>query len=126
MHLLYLDDSGSADNPKEHCPGAWGRLHLPERQVYRFTHELDNLAARLVPSKPESVEFHASEIFSGREEPWKSLTRRTATGNDQGSPRRAGEFKRQCSRSPPFFRIVRPSPASTPMEVAFEDICSRF
>ena len=65
MYLLYLDDSGSAGNKNETYL-VLGDLSLFERQVHWITNQLDNLAAKLCPSDPRSVEFHASEMFSGR------------------------------------------------------------
>jgi hypothetical protein len=73
MFLLYLDDSGSAENPQERYL-VLGGICVYERQVQHFTQEMDKIAERLVPGRPETVEFHASEVFSGRVEPWDSLT----------------------------------------------------
>src|SRR5262249_10104935 len=74
MFLLYLDDSGSAGNATEQFL-VLGGICVWERQVNHFTLELDKIAARLHPTDPDSVEFHASEIFSRRVPPWNSLTR---------------------------------------------------
>lgn len=61
MYLLYLDDSGSAQNVNEPYL-VLGGICIFEHQVNHFTQELDNIARRLNPADPDSVEFHASAI----------------------------------------------------------------
>ena len=68
MYLLYLDDSGSTKNKSEtHL--VLGGMCIHEHQINYFTNQLDSLAVRLDPVNPDSVEFHASAIYSGREHP---------------------------------------------------------
>lgn len=69
MYLFYLDDAGSAANPNEDYL-VLGGISIYEAQAYWFTQELDKLASTIDPSDPYSVEFHASEIFSRRQQPW--------------------------------------------------------
>lgn len=69
MFLLYLDDSGSAENANEETL-VLGGICVFERQAHYFTQRLDDIAGRINPADPASVEFHASTIFSGREPPW--------------------------------------------------------
>jgi hypothetical protein len=124
MHLLYLDDSGSADNPSEQYL-VLGGICLYERQVQFITQELDKIASRLIPGHPETVEFHASEIFSGRVEPWKSLKKEqrrdvikevlAVLWNSYDSARAFATVVHKAS-------FV----GTHPMEKAFEDVCSRF
>jgi hypothetical protein len=71
MYLLYLDDAGSPGNPAEEY-FVLGGVCVYEAQVEWFSRELDKLATPY-DKNPEDVEFHASTIFSRREEPWKSL-----------------------------------------------------
>jgi hypothetical protein len=124
MYLLYLDDSGSAANPKEEYL-VLGGVCIYERQIQHFTHELDKIADRLVQGKPETVEFHASEVFSGRIDPWKALTKDqrrdvikevlAVLANSYDSARAFATVVHKASFG-----------GKHPMEVAFEDICSRF
>ena len=64
MHLLYLDDSGSADNKNEEYL-VLGGICLFESQVHYVTAELDRIADRYRPSGADAVEFHASVVFLG-------------------------------------------------------------
>ncbi|MYH52281.1 MAG: DUF3800 domain-containing protein, partial [Gemmatimonadetes bacterium] len=79
MHLLYLDDSGSAGNPNEEYL-VLGGVSVFEAQASWITRRMDELAESIDPRDPHGVEFHASEIFSRRREPWKGLTRDEARG----------------------------------------------
>lgn len=79
MHLLYLDDSGSASNANEDY-FVLGGVSIYEAQAHYFTQELDKLAQTIDSSDPYSVEFHASEIFSRRVLPWKNMTSNEARG----------------------------------------------
>lgn len=72
MYLLYLDDSGSAKNQNEQYL-TLGGVCIFEHQASYFNQELDCLARKLKPTDPDSVEFHASAIFSGRIDPWNTL-----------------------------------------------------
>ena len=72
LYLLYLDDSGSAANRAEsHL--VLGGFSVFERQLHWLSRELDKLAEEIDPSDPNAVEFHASEIFSGRTPPWDGM-----------------------------------------------------
>ena len=79
MHLLYLDDAGSAGNAKEQYL-VLGGVSVFEAQSYWITQELDKLAGDINPENPHSVEFHASESFSRRRQPWKGLSQEEARG----------------------------------------------
>ena len=79
VHLLYLDDSGSAANAAEDYL-ILGGVAIFEAQVDYLTRELDSLAESIDPANPHGVEFHASEIFSRRSAPWKGMSRDDAIG----------------------------------------------
>ena len=124
MHLLYLDDSGSARNPEEEY-FVLGGISVFEGQVHRVTIELDQIAESIDPADPHGIEFHASEIFSRRIPPWKGMSRQEAQGviiavlrtfdNLYGSARAFA-----CSVHKASF------PSQDPVELAFEDLCNRF
>ena len=124
MHLLYLDDAGSAANPNEQYL-VLGGVSVFEAQSQWITQQLDNLAEGINPCDPHGVEFHASETFSRRSWPWKKLSQEEARGmiksvlsvlRDADGPARA------------FACVVHKAsyPHLDPMEIAFEDLCSRF
>ena len=124
MHLLYLDDSGSAKNARE-AYLVLGGVSVFEAQASWITRQLDDLAEKINPGDPHGVEFHASEIFSRRRQPWKSLNRDEA----RGVIKSVLEVLADAYDSARAFACVvhkASYPDRDPMEVAFEDLCSRF
>jgi hypothetical protein len=124
MHLLYLDDAGSAANSNEEYFVLAG-VSVFEAQARWFTQELDRLAQSIDPSNPTQVEFHASEIFSRRTDPWKSMSREEATGSIKA-------VLQVLAKSHDNVRVFACAvnkasyPSCDPVELAFEDLCSRF
>lgn len=124
MHLLYLDDAGSAANPNEEYL-VLGGVSVFESQAHWITQELDNLAAGIQPADPHGVEFHASEIFARRNAPWRGMSREEA----QGVIKAVLDVLRRSYESARAFAcaIHKASfPSQDAMELAFEDVCSRF
>jgi hypothetical protein len=124
MYLLYLDDSGSAGNVNEEYL-VLGGICVFEPQVNYITTELDAIAQRIQPSNPDGVEFHASAIWAGRVPPFDAMSReeRRAIIKEvlrvfASSYRWAKAFA--CAVHKPSY------PNHDPMEIAFEDLCSRF
>ena len=74
MFLLYLDDSGSTKTTAEQYL-VLGGVCVPEHQVNDLTHAMERLALKYDAADPDSVEFHASAIFTGKQKPWDSLKR---------------------------------------------------
>jgi hypothetical protein len=124
MHLLYLDDAGSAGNPLEQYL-VLGGISVLEAQAEWFTRELDKLAASIDPADPAALEFHASEIFSRRTAPWKGMTREEAQGVLKAV---LGLIPASYDTARVFACAVHKAsfPSQDPMELAFEDLCSRF
>lgn len=125
MHLLYLDDAGSASNPNEEYL-VLGGISIFEAQAHWFTQELDNLAATIDTANPHGVEFHASEIFSRRTYPWKKMERREEA---QGVIKAVLDVVRRSYETARVFACAvhkASYPGCDPMELAFEDLCSRF
>ncbi|MBI2502809.1 MAG: DUF3800 domain-containing protein [Candidatus Latescibacteria bacterium] len=124
MHLLYLDDSGSGPNKSEkHL--VLGGVSVFEAQAHWVIQQMDKLAESIDPKSPHSVEFHASEIFSRRAKPWNGMTVDDARGVIKavlqiiaGSYDSARAFA--CAIHKDSY------PGRDPMELAFEDLCSRF
>ena len=91
-----------------------------------FTRELDRIAERIYPADPHIVEFHANEIWNGRGLPWSTIKDR---GERRAIIREVLQvFANSYDRAKAFACVVhKPSyPGQDPMEVAFEDLCSRF
>jgi hypothetical protein len=103
-----------------------GGLSVFEAQADWFTRELDKLAESVNPGKPMSVEFHASEIFARRQPPWKGMRKADAQGIIKavlqivaGSYETARVFAYAVEKN-------SLSAGTDPVELAFEDLCSRF
>lgn len=124
MHLLYLDDAGSANNPNEEYL-ILGGVSIYESQAQWVTQELDKLAQSIQPADPHSLEFHASEIFARRMPPWREMSRGEAQGVIKAV---LGVLRRSYDSARAFACAVHKAsyPDKDPMELAFEDLCSRF
>jgi len=72
MYLLYLDDSGSPGNTNENY-FVLGGICIPETSVRWLSNVLDKLAESIDNNQPEKIEFHAAEIFRGKDHPWKNF-----------------------------------------------------
>jgi hypothetical protein len=75
MYILYLDDSGSANNASEEY-FVLGGVAVPEYRIRKLSYELEKLADSINPNNAGSVEFHASEIFSGKHGIWTNFCNR--------------------------------------------------
>lgn len=124
MYLLYLDDSGSTRNPAEEY-FVLGGICVPEPSVRWLSHQLEELAREINPADPRAVEFHASEIYSGRKTPWDRFNKSA----------RADTIKRvlltlqQAHADVVTFAwaVHKPSfPNTDPVLKAFEELSSRF
>jgi len=124
MHLLYLDDAGSATNPNEDYL-VLGGVSVFEAQAHWVTQQLDGLAESIQPGNPYDVEFHASEIFARRTTPWRNMSKEEA----QGVIKAVLRILRDSYDSARVFAcaVHKASFSNTDlMELAFEDLCSRF
>ena len=124
MHLLYLDDAGSVGNVNEQYL-VLGGVSVFEAQSHWITQQLDTLAENLNPGDPHSVEFHASEIYARRSQPWKGLDQQEARGTIKSV---LDVLSNAYGTARAFACVVHKGsfPNRDPMEIAFEDLCSRF
>ena len=124
MRLLYLDDAGSVDNASEQYL-VLGGVSVFEAQSHWITQQLDTLAESLNPGDPHGVEFHASEIYARRSQPWKGLNQREARGTIKSV---LDVLASAYDTARAFACVVHKAsfPNRDPMEIAFEDLCSRF
>jgi hypothetical protein len=127
MYILYLDDSGSAQNPQEKNL-VLGGISVYERHTYWFTQKLDELATKIGEQDhrdPKNIEFHAYEIFAGRIAPWNRFNKleRIRIVKDVLHIIRQSYVQNRI-----FACVVNKASYSDrdPMEIAFEDLCSRF
>jgi len=124
VFLLYLDDSGSVGNKNENY-FVLGGIALPENSARWLTYELEKIAESVYPDDPRAAEFHASEIFGGRGPIWSRFNRCNRI-------RLIRNVISVLDRANPQIRVFacavhKPSyPGEDPVELAFEDISSRF
>jgi hypothetical protein len=124
MYLLYLDDAGSPANKAEDY-FVLGGICVYEAQVEWISREIDKLATPYNAANPEDIEFHASSVFSRREEPWKSMSADEA----RGLLKSVLSVVRSSYDTARLFAcaIEKKSYSSIdPVEMAFEDLCQRF
>jgi len=123
MHLLYLDDSGSAANPNEDY-FVLGGVSVPEKSVRWLSFQLEQIAQEINPADPKQVEFHASDIFAGREI-WSRFNRQERINTIK---RVLLALSQAHSEIVTFACAVHKKSFANedPVQKAFEDISSRF
>jgi hypothetical protein len=124
MHLLYLDDSGSTQNPNEEYI-VLGGVSIFETTAFYLSKQLDELAEKIDPENPQLVEFHASEIYSRRTHPWDKMSRDEA----QGIIKAVLKIFADSNNSSIAFAcaVHKKSFKSTDgLQIAFEDLVERF
>lgn len=125
MYILYLDDSGSIQNTKEDY-FVLGGVCAPERTIGWLTSKLDDHASTIEGVDSSRIELHASEIFGGRTLPWNQYKKREERINIiKGT---LDTLKNAGTDTVVFACAVHKSSyiRQDPMEIAFEDLCSRF
>jgi len=101
-----------------------GGVCVYEAQVEWFGREMDKLATPY-DKNPEDVEFHASTIFSRREDPWKSL----GVDEARGLLKSVLQIAAASYGTARLFACAihkKSYPNADPVELAFEDLCQRF
>lgn len=126
MYIMYLDDSGSPSNPNEkHFVLAGVIMH--ESKMKWVNEGLDTLAKEFDPSNPMSIEFHASEIFSRRRGIWKSLSKDAAISTIKNVLKIIPNESRDNKICVVGCVVDKNSfSRMDPVELAFENLCSRF
>lgn len=121
MHLLYIDESGTLNDPKQ--------LHIVlagvcifEKQTYWLGEEMDKIAARFNAADPGSVELHGSPMMNGKKF-WRQLSVK-----DRVAAIKDALTALTLSSSRVFACVIRKSVvgAKDPIEMAFEQLASRF
>lgn len=125
MHILYLDDAGSASNPTERH-FVLGGVALFERQVYWLSRELDEVVQNIgwPPEETASIELRASSILSGNKR-WRKLEK-----SQRPAVVRHGlaALNATHGQSVLFASVIDKAAVSPedPVEHAFEQLCNRF
>jgi len=123
MHLLYADESGSTNDPKQQHFVLAG-LSVFERQGFWISTELDNIAAEINPADPGSVELHDSPMFGGKNM-WRKIPKETRV---ELIKRALGVLANAHVSNRVFGCVINKAAISPndPVEFAFEQLSSRF
>jgi hypothetical protein len=124
MHILYVDDSGSPDNPND-AFFVLGGISVFERGLYHLIKAADDLVASFGIGNANDIELHGSPMYSGRSGVWKTIPDRPRR---EDMLRRALALLRNQSSVKLFAVAVDRAAISPqdPVEVAFEELCNRF
>lgn len=124
MHILYVDDSGSPDNPND-AFFVLGGISVFERGIYHLMKAADDLVASFELGDPQDIELHGSPMCSGRDGVWRSIRDRVKR---EAMVRQALGLLRNQSSVRLFAVAVDRAAVSPrdPVEVASEELCNRF
>jgi hypothetical protein len=124
MHILYVDDSGTVDDPNEKY-FVLGAVSVFERGLFHQIKAADDCVAAFNLGDPHDIELHASAMYNGRDGIWRSVRRRVqreiciqqalATLPNHPSVRLFAMVADKAALSP-----------RDPVEWAFEELCNRF
>ncbi|WP_406855090.1 DUF3800 domain-containing protein [Alsobacter sp. KACC 23698] len=124
MHILYVDESGSIDNASERY-FVLGGIAVFERGIYHLIKAADDCVTAFGFEDPDSVELHASTMYSGRSTPWRSLRERHM--REKAISAALSIFATSPSSTLFAAAVDKEAVApADPIEIAFEEICSRF
>lgn len=125
VHLLYLDESGSASDPNQQYFVLAG-VSVFERETHWVEQELNQVAARFSPSDPYAVELHGSPMRSGKGS-WRRHTKGSRLDAIKDALR-AGVTERSPKTVRLFGAVIRKSSAAgqDPVDLAFEQLTSRY
>jgi hypothetical protein len=125
LHLLYLDESGSASDPSQQYFVLAG-VSVFERESHWVEQQLNTVAQRFDPATPYSLELHGSPMRSGNGV-WRrhSKAERFQAINDA---LRVGVAERSPKSVRLFGAVIKKAsiPGQDPVELAFEQLTSRF
>lgn len=124
MYILYLDDSGSVDDPNERY-FVLGGVAVFERGLYHQIKATDDCVASFNLGDPHEIELHGSEMYNGRDGVWRSIRNRPTR---EGYIRRALDTLKGRASIRLFAVAIEKKSVSPrdPVAEAFEELCNRF
>jgi Protein of unknown function (DUF3800) len=124
MYLLYVDESGSPQDPNQQYFVLAG-VAVFERKTHWLEQALDNLASRIDPNEPEKWELHGSPMRNGNKE-W----RRFPKEQRQDWIKEGLKICADAKQTPLFAAVVKRERAAVdgidPVIFCFEQLASRF
>lgn len=124
MILLYIDESGSLDDPNDHF--VVGGLAVHETDVRALNRSMDSIAARHLDEHLRHLELHAQWIRTGKGA-WGRIPRQSKQGILNDVPRLLGRYGGHHGNA--LFAVARAPqavPTADPLERTFEELLLRF
>lgn len=124
MYLLYLDDSGSVGNASDKHVILAG-LAIEERRGHWLSKSLNELASRVWPDSPATIEFRAADIRGGKKH-WRGIGKADRDRVYRDALKLLADSPSETVR---LFGIAVHKTACSPedpMEYGFEQVVSRF
>ncbi|MDY7225783.1 DUF3800 domain-containing protein [Hyalangium rubrum] len=126
MILLYIDESGSLDNPADHF--AVGGMAVHESDVEAMRLEVERIVQKHLDPHLQKVELHAQPMRSGKGE-WRSIPKEVRTKLLESLSQLLGTFKPPSGHRYGLFSVIK-APAAVahadPLERTFEELLLRF
>lgn len=124
MHILYVDDSGTVDDPTEQF-FVLGAVSVFERGLFHQIKLVDECVKSFDLGDPHDIELHGSTMYHGRDGVWRSVRHRPARETMIHTALRT----LQGHASIRLFGVIIDKEAVSPrdpVEMAFEEMCNRF
>jgi hypothetical protein len=125
VHILYVDDSGTVDDPNERY-FVLGGVSVFERGLYHQIKAADDAVGAFgLGDDPHEIELHASTMYHGRDGIWRSIRDRPTR---EGMIRAALTTLKGHASVKLFAMVIDKAAASPadPVAQAFEEMCNRF
>jgi hypothetical protein len=125
MYILYVDDSGTADDPDERY-FVLGAVAVFERGLFHQIKAADDCVASFgLGGDPQDIELHASAMYHGRDGIWRTIRQK---------PTREAYVQKALTTlhgqaAVRLFAAIADKAALTPRDPvawAFEELCNRF
>jgi hypothetical protein len=125
VHILYIDDSGTVDDPNEQF-FVLGGVSVFERGLYHQIKAVDDCIANFgLGGDHHDIELHGSSMYHGRDGVWRSV--RDRPSREKMIHASLATLKGHASLRL-FAMIIDKQAASPgdPIAMAFEEMCNRF
>lgn len=126
MYLFYLDESGLPKGRSTEYFVVAG-LALHEDDCWPFARSLDNLQRRLLGAPDDTLELHASRIWTGRSE-WSHVSRTARHNLIDKTFQHLKTWTAPSGRSPRYFAVAvhkHSFPGQSSLELAHEQLLAR-
>jgi hypothetical protein len=124
MHILYIDDSGSVENPEERF-FVLGGVAVFERAIYHQIKAVDECVESFRLGDGNDIELHGSPMYAGRGDPWRNVRNRKDREAMIGKAISTLGGRAGIKLFAVAVDKAHVSPRD-PIAFAFEEICNRF